>query len=283
MSATVEHPLVRAYLRALNAATAGLPAARARELSDQITAHLEEALPPGATDDDVRAELARLGAPRALEAEAASPVPSLALHRLTNRLANKLSRLRWRSWALIAGVIAVGSAGIWLATYVNSMRDAEPLVNTGLEEPYFAVDRAHGVVSQAGNTMQVAIPERFGQQQGFAVGVYNDSDVAQTIVGLDQAWASPQAFAPMTVAAAIGVGEHGPFSAETKWTLPAVVPPHSGRLLRVIWTSRQCAQPGAVLPITYVALRVRVGWLTRTEDVNLSPVWALIGNTASQC
>jgi hypothetical protein len=43
MSGTMlEHPLVRDYLRRLDAACAGLPAARTGELREQITAHLEE-------------------------------------------------------------------------------------------------------------------------------------------------------------------------------------------------------------------------------------------------
>jgi uncharacterized membrane protein len=69
--AVVEHPLVRDYLRRLAAACASLPATQARELRDQIIAHLDEALPPDAADDEVIAELARLGSPAALAAEAA--------------------------------------------------------------------------------------------------------------------------------------------------------------------------------------------------------------------
>ena len=72
MSTTVlEHPLVRDYLRRLNAACIPLPVAQARELRDQIVAHLDEALPPDAGDEEVAAELGRLGAPAALAAEAA--------------------------------------------------------------------------------------------------------------------------------------------------------------------------------------------------------------------
>ncbi|WP_300606129.1 hypothetical protein [Trebonia sp.] len=74
MNETVlEHPLVRDYLRALDSACAGLPAAQARELREQIAAHLDEALPPGAADAEVRAELTRPGTPGALAAEAAGP------------------------------------------------------------------------------------------------------------------------------------------------------------------------------------------------------------------
>ncbi|HTR95933.1 MAG TPA: hypothetical protein VMI73_29725 [Trebonia sp.] len=49
----LEHPLVREYLRELNRASVTLPAAQARELRDQIAAHLAEALPPRAADEQV--------------------------------------------------------------------------------------------------------------------------------------------------------------------------------------------------------------------------------------
>src|SRR5271157_5039338 len=49
MSGTsIDHELVRDYLCELDAALRGLPAAQARELKDQITTHLDDALPPDA-------------------------------------------------------------------------------------------------------------------------------------------------------------------------------------------------------------------------------------------
>src|SRR5580693_5942313 len=102
-AAVVEYPLVRDYLRRLDAACAALPAAQARELHDQIIAHLDEALPPDAADDEVAAELDRLGTPAALAAEAAGPVRPTAAARLRNRL----SRLGWRARTLIAVVVVL--------------------------------------------------------------------------------------------------------------------------------------------------------------------------------
>ena len=65
MSGTVlGHRLVRGYLRKLDAAMRGLPAAQARELREQITAHLDDALGPDAGDQEVAATLAaRLASP----------------------------------------------------------------------------------------------------------------------------------------------------------------------------------------------------------------------------
>jgi Nitrate and nitrite sensing len=71
MSGTVlDHWLVRGYLRELDAVMRGLPAVQARELREQITAHLDDALGPDAGDHDVAATLSRLGSPADLAAEA---------------------------------------------------------------------------------------------------------------------------------------------------------------------------------------------------------------------
>ena len=71
MNGTVlDHWLVRGYLRELDAVMRGLPAAQARELREQITAHLDDALRPDAGDDEVAATLSRLGSPADLAAEA---------------------------------------------------------------------------------------------------------------------------------------------------------------------------------------------------------------------
>ena len=98
MSGTaLDHRLVRDYLRELDKAMRGLPDTQARELKEQITAHLDDALQPGAGDHEVAATLSRLGSPADLAAEAGaasgSSGPPLAL---SGR------RVRWRLAAIIA-------------------------------------------------------------------------------------------------------------------------------------------------------------------------------------
>jgi len=98
MSGTaLDHRLVRDYLRELDKAMRGLPDTQARELKEQITAHLDDALQPGAGDHEVAATLSRLGSPADLAAEAGaasgSSGPGLAL---SGR------RVRWRLAAIIA-------------------------------------------------------------------------------------------------------------------------------------------------------------------------------------
>jgi hypothetical protein len=196
--ALLKNPLVRGYLRELDAACATLPAGRARELREQITAHLEEALPRGASYAEVEAELRRLGPARSLAAEAAGPIPSPAVTRLRNRL----SRLRWWAWTSIAAAVMLIAGG---AIYVNSVTSAEPLSQGGIQTWWFPQDQnAHGTTTSAANVTQISVPERWGQQQGIVVGVYNMSDWTQTIVGPSASSPLPGGLSPVQFAVSSG-------------------------------------------------------------------------------
>ena len=118
MSGTaLDHRLVRDYLRELDKAMRGLPETQARELKEQITAHLDDALQPGAGDHEVAATLSRLGSPADLAAEAGaasgSSGPGLAL---SGR------RVRWRLAAIIAvpAVIAAVLGALQISGEVSS-------------------------------------------------------------------------------------------------------------------------------------------------------------------
>jgi hypothetical protein len=73
----------------------------------------------------------------------------------------------------------------------------------------------------------------------------------------------------------------GNWSAKTRWDEPGSIPPHSYRLLRILWTSRVCNTPGGSTIIQDVTLRVRVGLITRTEDFLLQTAWAITGTSRS--
>jgi len=125
MSGTaLNHRLVRDYLRELDAALRGLPAGQARELKEQITAHLQDALGPGASDQEVAATLSGLGSAADLAAEAGAARGSSG-----PRSARRGPRMRWRLAAVIAvpAVIAVGLGAVQIssdaALYAASGRD----------------------------------------------------------------------------------------------------------------------------------------------------------------
>jgi hypothetical protein len=282
MSETVlEHPLVRQYLRALDSACVTLPAERARELREQIAAHLDEALPPGAADEEVRAELQRLGAPKALAAEAAGPRPA------ARRLLTRLSRLPWWAWTAVAAVVAVAAT---VTTYVIGVETAAPLVFNTTFSWWSPIDAARSVQTYAGGSSQDTVPIRSGQQQGYVVYLENDSDWTQVILGPGPggfdgigAWGG--------VPVQIGVGDSreieeggGDFRA-VRYVLPGAIPPHSIRAVRVLWISNTCLQdPGGSQGSDLLTLQVRVGLFTRTETVTLPATFALSGpSAASDC
>jgi hypothetical protein len=275
----LEHPLVRIYLRELSAACVTLPKAQARELREQIEAHLDEALPPDADDAAVRTELARLGSPRALAAEVAGPVRPPARARLRNRL----SRLRWWHWASIALTAAV------LATVIGypvAVYTAPPLSEDLVSAWYFNQDNSRSVNTTVGNASEWKTPERVHQRQGFVIGIRNNSDWTQTILGLgpESEWVALQ---PMSVAVGDWPGiAQGAFLGHdpgARWILPAAIPPHSITVLRVLWTSNECMDPGSSIGMTQIELRVRVGLMTRTETIQLKEIWAMSGTKATKC
>jgi len=276
MSDTVlEHPLVREYLRELRIACTAMPVEQATELREQIAAHLDEALPPAATDAEVRAELARLGTPRSLAADAAGQ-ERLPVGR---RLRNWLGHVRWWTWLAVAALVALAGSAL---SYALLALNAAPLTQSIETAWYYPQDRARSVMTQAGVDTQYTVPIRFGQQQGILVSIINDSDWTQTVLSVGPHW-SPFTSGPIQVAVGSGKwADFGSSAGTVSWSSPGSVPPHSVRLLRVLWTSNVCmGTDGEWSSVQDVVLTVRVGVFTRTEDVPLVASFALTGTKAS--
>jgi hypothetical protein len=279
----LEHPLVAGYLRDLDAALAVLPGAAAAELAEQIRAHLLEALPPDADEDAVTAVLAALG-PARLVAEAASnsasgqsrpqarPDPPL------RRMAAWARRQPARTWLGLAAVtIAVGLPAGTLIFW-----QAQPSLQFRSSSAWWNLD-ARVAETQAAGATQYTAPIRPGKIQGFAILVYNPSDVTQVITGSADpvspgAPVSPQIGVSTTFTIhqlgephAVSYREGGP------------IPPHSYRWIRVLWRSAHCYlnAAGGSQGTSDLLLRVRVGWITRTEDVQLGAEYAVAATAAS--
>jgi hypothetical protein len=274
MSDTVlEDPLVRLYLHQLDAACLTLTAAQARELREQVAAHLTEALPPGATIAEVNAELARLGSPRSLAAEAAGPGQRPFLRRLRNRL----GRVRWWTWAVIAVLVPALGTG---TGFLISMNTASPLIASGAIGWLYPADQASAMETTAGDVTQTAVPYRFGQRQGILVSLVNESDWTQQIVGVGPRFTFGSYLGETRVSVQSGphLNEVGTaLSGTSYYASPGVIPPHSARLVRVFWTSDECFAAGGGIIIDYISLQVRVGVVTRTENVPLQDAFELTG------
>lgn len=277
MSDTVlEHPLVRDYLRVLHESSLTLPAGQARELREQIAAHLDEALPPGATDDEMLAELGRLGSAHSLAAAAAGP----GRQPFTRVLRNLLGHVSWWVWAVVALLVAMAGTGVG---FLVSMRNAYPLsvISSGWLYP---VDRDSATSQTAANITQTTVSPRYGQRQGILLQVVNNSDWTQVILGVDPRW---NAISVSDVQVDVESGPHlsqvGEPLATAQYLSPGVIPPHSFRWVHLSWITNICPGSGGENITTDVWLRVRVGVITRTEDVSTVQAFALAGGGIGPC
>ena len=143
--------------------------------------------------------------------------------------------------------------------------------------------------TSANGTSQTTVPIRSAQQQGFAINVVNNSQWTQTVLGAaagsGDSLGSPAQTAQISVNAPNRIVDNGGFSfAGVKFVMPGVIPPHQVRALRVLWTSTVCMQEkGDAIGINQLELRVRVGWITRIETVDLGQGWYLAGPSQGRC
>jgi hypothetical protein len=287
MSGTVlDHRLVRDYLRELAAATRGLPGDRARELRDQIAAHLDDALGPDADDHEVAATLSRLGTPAdiATEAGAVSATSARPARGLVRAL---LATVRPRTW-IVAGlaVILVAAA----AGYSDHYLSAGSLQYSNGGDWWYQQDVRHQDIARTISATQNTTPIRSGQRQGYVISIFNPTSVTQTIVGDasgPRGWNSPgsgtEQLAVSSSYTDIANGVAGQNAAAgLSFTLPVVIPPLQTRLVRVLWTSDLCLGRGEANGIDTLALRVRVGWFTRTEIIP-QQAWYLVGPSRGHC
>jgi hypothetical protein len=145
------------------------------------------------------------------------------------------------------------------------------------------VDSARDVTTQAAGATQDTVPLRPGQLQGFAVLIYNPSDVTQRIFGPASA-ISIGAPVPSQIAVAITT----PWNLESsphavRYQIGGAIPPHSYRWVRVLWRSYHCYLNGvgSNQGSNELTVRVQLGWITRTEDIQLPTEFAVSATRAN--
>jgi hypothetical protein len=175
MNGTVlDHRLVRDYLRELAAATRGLPGDRARELRDQIAAHLDDALHPDADDDEVAATLSRLGAPADIAAEAGAPVPAASARLAPGLVRALLAAVRPRTWILAGLAVILVAVG---AAYADHYLSAGPLQYSSGGDWWYQQDVRHQHIASTTTATQNTAPIRSGQRQGYVISMFNPTSV----------------------------------------------------------------------------------------------------------
>jgi hypothetical protein len=281
------HERVRSYLRELDAALRGAPAGKARELREQITAHLDDAIAPDADAEHITEVLDRLGAPADLAADVTRPVlaPSAAVGLTGAWLRRRLAQVLLRTWIVLAiTAVLLGTAAGYLIAYAAP----NPLQFDGESRWWYYQDWTHARDTFADNGTQSTVPDRPGQRQGLYFGIYNPTGVTQTVLGpgngINGFWDSLgtqpgqiRVSAPKHSVFTIG-GEEG-----VKFVLPGAIPPHQYRFLRVIWISNSCIGAGGGVSFDELALRVRVGWFVKIETIPLGQAWGISGTSHLNC
>jgi len=284
----LDHHLVRDYLAELDAAMRGLPPAQVRELKEQIKAHLDEALPADASDEQVAAALTRLGSAPELAAEASAIAGVAGPAAPVSGFWGRLARVRRRTW-VIAGLIVILIAGA--GKYADYYLSVGPLQYSNGGDWWYAQDVKHQDIVSTYTATQNTTRIRSGQRQGYVISIYNPTKVTQTIVGsgsgptagYNAPWGKDEQVAVSRSDTDIANGFTGESAARgIRFTLPVSIPPFQTRLVRVLWTSEGCLTNGESTGINQVFLRVRVGWFTRTQKIPQQG-WYLVGPSHGHC
>jgi hypothetical protein len=289
MSGTaLHHHLVRDYLAELDAAMRGLPPTQARELKEQLKAHLDEALPPEPSDEEVVATLARLGSAPELAAETRALAGVAGTAVPLGGFWGRLARVHRRTW-VIAGLIVVLIAGA--AKYAGYYLSVPPLQYANGGDWWYQQDVRHQSIASTSTSTQNTTLIRSGQRQGYLISIYNPTKVTQTIVGdasgphigWDNPGSSHEQIAVSRSYTDIANGVVGEIAARgVRFSLPVSIPPFQSRLVRVLWTSDVCLAGGEAGGVNQIFLRVRVGWFTRTEIISQQG-WYLTGPSHGHC
>jgi hypothetical protein len=114
------------------------------------------------------------------------------------------------------------------------------------------------------------IPIRSGHQQGYLLHLVNGSGVDQRVLGVPESDSSGFAASAVTLTVST-VDAPSDRARSLTYTTRGLVPAHQARWLRVLWVSEGCFEAGSSSSTDALALRVRLGWITRTEDVPIFP------------
>jgi hypothetical protein len=284
MKTALEHRLVADYLRRLDYALGSLDEGAAAELSGQLRAHIVDALAPDTSDEEVAEVLASLGPPAMVAAEAGPPWPERSRPRqsLRRRIATRARRTSLRAWLVIVSI----AAAVCVAAGTFIFWAVQPSLSS-YGNPYawwYSIDASRNVTTRAAGATQDTIPLRPGQLQGIAILIYNPSDVTQRILGTPGISGTPyfMGFLATPVPPQIAVAITMPanfFSEpqEVRYRVGGAIPPHSYRWVRVLWRSWHCLsnEAGASFGTNELTVRVQLGWITRTENIQLPTQFTL--------
>jgi hypothetical protein len=246
------HPLVAGYLILFDAEAAILPVNRAGELREQVVAHIEDAVGPAASDEEVAAVLRGLGPARALVAEAVAATGKR----------HWAARFGWKGWALIGVLLLAVAAVSGYYVKIESMKSVAPLFVEGQSGWWYPPDYRHQVTTEADMATQTTVPIRSGHRQGFFIQVFNFTRMTQTVLGSNLDGGGPNGGTNSELTSSTTDPQRsGSEPRAVRYASPPIsIPPGQSRYLRITWISHGCVTKADVGGMDSVELRVRVGW-----------------------
>lgn len=257
------HPLVAGYLREFDAAASILPVQRARELREQVVAHIDEAVGPEASGEEIAAVLRGLGSARLLVAETAAATGKR----------HWAARAGWKGWTLIGVLVLAVAAVSGYYLKINTTNSVGPLHVEGSSGWWYPQDYNHAVITEADTATQTTVPFRPGHRQGFFIEVFNFTRMTQTVLSSNLDGIGPNGGTDARVRLSTRDPQrsgHGGEPHALRYALPVSIPPGQSRYLRITWISHGCVTTHNVGGMDSVELRVRIGWTTRTEYIQFN-------------
>ena len=191
-------------------------------------------------------------------------------------LGRRLRRHRRRLVVIAVTSLVLLAGSITAVVVVLSYAHAASLSNQGGVYGWEPPDNLTSHDVQLGPYQGIVTQWRPGQRQAFIFNITNTSGVTQTILGLaDQSYLKErlQISAP---------DQNDMTHVQYEPALPVSIPPNDTRVVRFSMVPYGC-HPGDHTYWQDIALRVRVGWFTRTETVNLSNVIFELQGSAKYC
>lgn len=279
MTTIFTHPAVGKYLAELNAALRERPDGHADDLRDQVRAHIEDAIPPDATDAQIVAALARLGTPESLVSEDIDSRPAIVY---TRPSFEGWLRQRPRNWWAALGVVVIlliaGTVGVTIETNIR------PLVGEcGPCGFMFIQDRNLTHFDSAAGVEEAKVRQRWGQDQAFTFTIDNLSRYAQRVSGGQIGQPPSQTGEPMRLdITTVSQPDQDLFDDWPRHFVDhaVTIPPHSKYQVVLHWVQNLCYASGGSETMTSVDLQVQTLGVTRTEAVGFGQAFTVVGSNA---
>ena len=279
MTTIFTHPAVEKYLAELNDALRERPDGHADDLRDQVREHIEEALSPDATDADVEATLAGLGAPAQLAGDDSGAQPGVVYTRpsVTGWLKQR-PRNFWAAVIVVVVLLIAATVAVTVETNIAAIQgDCYPCAFL------FPEDRLHVTEPPSySNEDSMIVAERFGQDQAVTFSLSNPSRYAQVVKG--GVMGGPYfTLEPMSLdISTVGPGHENPID---DWPQKfarsdVVIPAHGIRQVVLHLVQNSCIEPGGGGSFDQIQLQVRTLAITRSETVKIGLAFTIVGSRA---